>query len=65
MKESFYKDFGLTPVSKEYKNNQEVHNIYKKPKKDKKGETPRTYNFLDNDTHQIDILYLPSDRGYG
>ncbi len=65
MKDSFYKDFGLTPVSKEYKNNQEVYNIYKKPKKDKKGETPRLYNFLENDTHQIDILYMPSDHGYG
>ena len=64
MKESFYKDFGLTPVPKEYKNNQEVYNIYKKPTKDKKGETPRTYNFSNNDTHQMDVLYMPSDRGY-
>ena len=64
MKEKFYKDFGLTPVLKEYKNNQEVYNIYKKPKKDKKGETPRIYNFSDNDTHQMDVLYMPADRGY-
>jgi hypothetical protein len=64
MKETFYKDFGLTPVPKDYKNNQEVYNIYKKPTKDKKGETPRTYNFSDNDTHQMDVLYMPSDRGY-
>ena len=64
MKEKFYKDFGLTPVSKEYKNNQEVYNIYKKPTKDKKGETPRIYNFSDNDTHQMDVLYMPADRGY-
>ena len=64
MKEKFYKDFGLTPVLKEYKNNQEVYNIYKKPTKDKKGETPRIYNFSDNDTHQMDVLYMPADRGY-
>jgi hypothetical protein len=64
MKEKFYKDFGLTPVSKEYKNNQEVYNIYKKPTKDKKGETPRIYDFSDNDTHQMDVLYMPADRGY-
>ena len=64
MKEKFYKDFGLTPVSKEYKNNQEVYNIYKKPIKDKKGETPRIYDFSDNDTHQMDVLYMPADRGY-
>ena len=61
---SFYKDFGLTKVDKKIKNNQEVYKLYLKPKKDKKGETPRFYNFEKNNTHMMDILYMPEDNGF-
>lgn len=62
--EDFYKDFGLTNVPSRFKKKQEVYNLFKKPIKDDKQETPRFYNFKENDTHQADILYLPDDEGY-
>ena len=34
------------------------------PKKEKKLETPTTDVFERNNTHQIDLLYLPDDKGY-
>jgi hypothetical protein len=60
----FYKFFGLSNVPKDFKDKQEVNNIYKTPKKDKRLEVPRFYNFETNNTHQMDILYMPEDTGY-
>ena len=62
--DDFYKDFGLTKVPTKYKKKQEIYNLFKKPIKDDKQETPRFYNFKEDDTHQADILYLPEDNGY-
>jgi hypothetical protein len=64
MNSNYYKSFGLAKADKDYLKKQEIYNIYKKPKKDKRGETPRFYNFQDNNAHQIDILYMPTDHGY-
>lgn len=62
--DKFYKDFGLSPVPKEYLNKQELYNLFKKPAKETKADMPRFYNFEENDTHQADILFLPDDNGY-
>ena len=51
----FYKYFGLSNVPRRYKNNQEVYNLYKTPKKDK--ISPVFYNFEKDHTHQADLLF--------
>lgn len=60
----FYKDFGLSKVPKEYLRKQEVYNLFKKPQKETREDTPRFYNLQENDNHQADVLYLPDDNGY-
>ena len=60
----YYKHFHLSHASKGYKEQQEIHNIYQKPKKDKGQHSTIFYNFQKNYTHQVDVLYLPEDEGY-
>ena len=62
--DTFYRDFGLTPLPKAYLKNQEVYNLFTKPLKETKLDMPRFYNFKENDTHQADVLFLPHDEGY-
>lgn len=62
MDTEFYKYFGLSNVPRNYKNNQEVYNLYKTPKKDK--ISPIFYNFEKDHTHQADLLFMPDDKGY-
>lgn len=64
-RETFNKDFGLTPLPKEFLKNQEVYNLFTKPLKETKLDMPRFYNFEENNTHQADVLFLPNDKGYG
>jgi hypothetical protein len=61
-KENFYKYFGLSNASKEFKKKQEITQLFKIPKKEK--PSARFYNFEKDNTHQCDILYLPDDKGY-
>jgi hypothetical protein len=63
-KEIYYNDYGLTNVPKEFKNNQEVYNLFKLPKKEKGKEMPKFYSFTEDNTHQADILYMPNDNGF-
>lgn len=42
----------------------ELYNLYKKPKKDSEDETPRFQDYPDNYIHQCDLLFLPNDNGY-
>jgi hypothetical protein len=58
----FYKYFGLSNVPKDFKNKQEITQLFKVPKRDK--PSARFYNFEKDNTHQADILYLPDDKGY-
>jgi hypothetical protein len=60
----FYKYYNLANVPSDFKNNQEVYNLFKKPKKDKKLQSPKFYNFEKDNTHQADLLFLPNDKGY-
>ena len=62
MDSEFYKYFGLSNVPRNYKNNQEVYNLFKTPKKDK--ISPVFYNFEKDHTHQADLLFMPDDKGY-
>ena len=61
MDSEFYKYYGLSNVPSKYKNNQEVYNLFKTPKKD--NIKPIFYNFEQDNTHQADLLFLPNDRG--
>jgi hypothetical protein len=63
-RDTFYSDFGLTKLPKDWLDKQELYNIFKKPKKDNKLSMPMFYNFEENNTHQADILYLPKDGDY-
>ena len=63
--DTFYKDFGITSIKdKESLNNQQLHNLYKKPIKDKGVNMPHFQVLEKNLIHQADILYLPHDNGY-
>jgi hypothetical protein len=64
MDSDFYKYFGLSNADSKFKNNQEVYNLFKTPKKDKKKQSPIFYNFEKDNTHQADLLFLPNDKGY-
>ena len=61
---TYYNDYGLTNVPKDFKNNQEINNLFKIPKKEKGKEMPKFYNFTEDYTHQTDILYMPNDNGF-
>ena len=62
--EIFNRDFGLTKLPKSFLKNQEVYNLFTKPRKENKLDMPRFYNFKEDDTHQADVLFLPHDEGY-
>jgi len=66
---SYYDLFDL--IDKKDKQNkkdldeQELNNLYKKPKKDKGVNVPHFSNVYDKDfEHQADLLFMPTDRGY-
>ena len=63
-KKHYYKYFDLADVPKQFKDRQEVYNLFKKPKNEKHQESPHFYNFEENDTHQADTLFLPNDDGF-
>ena len=44
-KKHYYKYFDLADVPKQFKDRQEVYNLFKKPKNEKHQESPHFYNF--------------------
>lgn len=62
--QKFYRDFGLSKIPKAFMKNQEVYNLFKKPVKENKKDSPRFYNLEENNNHQADVLYMPEDDGY-
>lgn len=61
----FYKDFGISPINdKKALNNQQLHNLYKTPIKDKGPNMPTFQVLKPNTVHQADLLFLPNDEGY-
>ena len=62
--DDYYKYYGLSSASKKIKDKQEINNLFKIPKKEKRLDMPRFYNFEEDHTHMMDILYLPDDNGY-
>ena len=56
-----FAELGLIEDEKE---DQLIINLLKVPKRDNKQDTPHTYNPEKNSTHQLDLLFLPTDNGY-
>ena len=65
LKEKFYQLYDLANIkNKKFLEKQELHNLYKKPKKDKGVNMPHIHSNEINTVQQADILYLPNDNGY-
>eukprot|EP01132_Coremiostelium_polycephalum_P010285 gene10285-12620_t len=63
-KKTYYKTFGLNKISKDFLDKQELHQLYKKPKKDNRINTPHIQVFENNYKQQADLLFLPDDGGF-
>lgn len=65
-KNTYYKDFGLTKIhDKDWLKKQELHNLFKRPTKDKNVNSPKYDQTYGKDVdHQADLLFLPNDNGY-
>ena len=63
-KSDFYRYFNLSNVSKDFKNKQEITQLFKIPLKEARKLMPHFINYEANNTHQADILYLPDDDGF-
>ena len=60
--DKFYNSYGLDrSIPRSFLKRQELTNIFAVPKKEQNNEMPHFYNFVQNDTHQADILFLPWD----
>lgn len=60
--DKFYQSFGLDrTLPRSFLKNQELTNLFAIPKKEQNKEMPKFYNFVEDDTHQADILFLPTD----
>ena len=60
--EKYYKSFGLDrSLPRSFLKNQELNNIFAVPKKEQNKDMPKFYNFVEDNTHQADILFLPTD----
>ena len=59
--DNFARDLGFVENKKE---NNLLTNLLKKPRKDDNHNTPHTNNPMKNGSHQADLLFLPTDRGY-
>ena len=61
--EKYYNSFGLDrSVPRAFIQKQEINNIFAVPEKEQNKDMPRFYNFIEDNTHQADILFLPWDR---
>lgn len=62
----YYKTSGLnpTPHRANILKNEELYQLYKKPKKDKRAEIAHMNDIEPYAVMQADLLYLPDDKGY-
>jgi len=59
----FYKSFGLDrSIPKSFLKKQELNQLFAVPKKETNEQMPHFYNFVEDNTHQADILFLPTDK---
>jgi hypothetical protein len=63
--DEYYKHFGAMAMkNRKALMKHEIHNLYKKHKKDKGLEQAHFHNDIPNAIYQCDLLYLPTDDGY-
>ena len=61
-KEKFYNSYGLDrSIPRSFLKRQELTNLFAIPKKETHEQMPHFYNFVEDDTHMTDILFLPWD----
>ena len=60
--DKFYNSYGLDrSIPRSFLKRQELTNLFAVPKKEQNSEMPHFYNFVEDDTHMTDILFLPWD----
>lgn len=60
--DKYYKSFGLDrTLKRSFLKKQELNQLFAIPKKETHKQMPHFYNFVEDDTHQADILFLPTD----
>ena len=62
--DNYYKTFGIKKVNTAALKDQKLFNLFKRPKKQTKSQQAHYMNDTKNGTHQMDLLYLPTDDGY-
>ena len=61
--EKYYKSFGLDrSIPRSFLKKQELNQLFVIPKKETHSQMPHFYNFVEDNTHQADILFLPTDK---
>lgn len=63
-KKIYYNTYGIEPVPKSFLKKQELHNLFKRPKKDSWINTPHIQQDEPNIVQQADLLFLPHDGNY-
>ena len=60
--DKFYNSYGLDrSIPRSFLKRQELTNLFAVPKKETHAEMPHFYNFVEDDKHMTDILFLPWD----
>ena len=61
-KDKYYNSFGLDrSIPRSFLKKQELNQLFAIPKKEPNDSMPRFYNFVEDNTHMADILFLPTD----
>ena len=61
--DKYYKSFGLDrSIPRSFLKKQELNQLFVIPKKETHSQMPHFYNFVEHNTHQADILFLPTDK---
>ena len=61
--DKYYKSFGLDrSIPRSFLKKQELNQLFAIPKKETHAQMPHFYNFVEDNTHQVDILFLPTDK---
>lgn len=61
---NYYRTLGIAAAKKDIKDKQLIHNLYKRPVKDKGYNIPHFNVLKPNVVHQADLMFLPDDKGY-
>ena len=61
--DKYYDSFGLDrSIPRTFLKKQELNQLFAIPKKEPNESMPRFYNFIEDNTHMADILFLPTDK---